>query len=211
MEKLQKKIIGFNIKLAIIILEIYSLSIVFKTNGIFTITFYTDLSNTLALIASICYCLFTALYFKNDASPPNTIKILKLFSTSMLAVTFLVVVFVLIPISGGLATEFILFSDTMLFHHTICPIFAIASFLFFEPNITIKKSDIITSTLPTIIYGIIMISLNISKVFSGPYKFLLVYEQPWFMTVIWCVIIFLISLFIGVFLYKFKSTNKKSP
>lgn len=87
----------------------------------------------------------------------------------------------------------------MLYHHTLCPILAILSFVFVEKY---ENLNTIHGLYFTIIYAIIMISLNVLKVVEGPYPFLLVYKQPIIHSIIWTVIIFAITYAIALILKK---------
>ena len=76
----------------------------------------------------------------------------------------------------------------MLYHHTICPLLAVASFLFIEKE-EVTREDVRWSLVPTLLYGTVMIILNIVGVVVGPYPFLMVRYQPWYMSVIWVIVI----------------------
>ena len=86
----------------------------------------------------------------------------------------------------------------MLYHHTLCPVLAIFAFM-------IEKYDelnVIHGLYFTIIYVIIMISLNILKIVEGPYPFLLIYKQPVIHSVIWTIVILAITYAITLILKK---------
>ena len=76
----------------------------------------------------------------------------------------------------------------MAYHHTLCPILAIISYIFFENN-KIKKKDIPYTMIFTITYTIILIICNILHIIEGPYPFLLIYKQPVYMSILWILII----------------------
>ncbi|HPF53799.1 MAG TPA: hypothetical protein PLM48_04040 [Clostridia bacterium] len=42
---------------------------------------------------------------------------------------------------------------------------------------------------PTLLYAIVIIILNIAKLLVGPYPFLHIYEQPWYMSIVWIAVI----------------------
>ena len=91
----------------------------------------------------------------------------------------------------------------MLYHHTLCPVLAIISFVFLERY---ENLHAIQGLYFTAIYGIIMISLNILKIVEGPYPFLLVHNQPIIHSIIWTVLIFAITYAIALIL---KKVNEK--
>ena len=79
----------------------------------------------------------------------------------------------------------LLFSPKLLFHHTLCPILCIISFVLFENEYKIKKKYILYSLIPTFLYAIIFIFLNAFNIVNGPYFFLKVNNQPIYMSIIW--------------------------
>lgn len=168
--------------------------------------FYTEDSNLLAGIVSLIFVIYL-LKYKDVNNLPTWLLILRYVTVTCLTLTFLVVVFVLVPtmslnILDGL--KHLLFSDSMLFHHFLCPVLSTISFIFFEGDRRLnKKKTIYFALIPTFIYGLIMIVLNILKVVVGPYPFLMVYRQAWYMSIIWIIVIlggdYLISRFILLF------------
>lgn len=166
--------------------------------------YYTQDSNVFAAIASLLFVVFL-ISKKNIEEIPVWVLMLRYISTTCLVVTFLVVAFVLIPMmnNGDLLNtiKISLFSNAMLFHHFLCPIICTISFIFFEGDRRLnKKKTIYFALIPTMIYGTILLVLNIAKIVVGPYPFLMVYAQAWYMVVIWLVVIlvgdYLISRFI---------------
>jgi hypothetical protein len=77
----------------------------------------------------------------------------------------------------------------MLYYHLICPVAAIIVFIFFEEGLELNTKNAFLAMIPTITYAAIFLTLNIMKVLEGPYPFLYVYEQPFYMSVIWFVVI----------------------
>lgn len=86
--------------------------------------------------------------------------------------------------------EFFFFFGPNLYMHVLCPIIALISFIFFEKNDvenTLKNN--LRAIYFTIIYAIILISLNIIGLVSCPYHFLKVTEQSVFMSIFWLILI----------------------
>jgi len=54
------------------------------------------------------------------------------------------------------------------------------------PKLSRRQTKI--ALIPTIIYGIVALLLNILKVMDGPYPFLKVYQQPFFISIPWALI-----------------------
>ena len=94
--------------IAIIVLEVISLLMRLKDLSWSVLAFYTVLSNILTMIS----CAL--------ALEISGLQILRYLSTCMMTMTFLVVVFVLIPLGGS--PKELLFSGTGLFHHLLCPV-----------------------------------------------------------------------------------------
>ena len=94
-----------------------------------TFKYYTTISNVFAGIFCFLLALYQIIYYKTSKEIPYFIIIFKYISACMLSVTFLVVLFVLIPASGDVNEMIrLLFSPKLLFHHTLCPILCIISF-----------------------------------------------------------------------------------
>ena len=151
-----------------------------------TFKYYTTISNVFAGISCFLLALYQIINYKTSKEIPYFIIIFKYISTCMLSVTFLVVLFVLVPASGDVNEMIrLLFSPKLLFHHTLCPILCIISFVLFENEYKIKKKYILYSLIPTFLYAIIFIFLNAFNIVNGPYFFLKVNNQPIYMSIIW--------------------------
>ena len=179
----RKNKIAIILNILIIILEIVGLVISTKSGGRLLIEYYTEDSNILLLIAASIYTL----YLLNKKKIPRWLSILKHMAVLGVAITFLVVVFILAPMYN-FNYGWMLFGGAMAYHHTLCPILAIISYIFFENN-KIKKKDIPYTMIFTFAYTIILIICNILHIIEGPYPFLLIYKQPVYMSILWILII----------------------
>ena len=180
--------------LLIIIFEVISFAFLIRKNGGVTtgvFIYYTRLSNLLALIAGILVLIFILRH--KSGILPKWLTILRYIATIMLSITFLISLFVLSPAVGSFYRMMI--ADQLKFHHLLCPLISIVSFIFFEKGEKLSIKDNFLSTLPTLVYGIIMLILNAAYVLRGPYPFLLVYEQP-----VWATILWVIGIYSGTFL-----------
>lgn len=152
--------------------------------------YYTQLSNYFALISAAIYVVFLLRNRKDKSKEiPKWVSILKYTSTLSLLVTFLVVVFILTPYYGKDIIIWIFFVGSNLFYHTLCPIITFISFMFFESHKINGIKDNFRAVYFTIAYAIVFITLNILKVYEGPYPFLMVYKQPVYMSIIWFILI----------------------
>ena len=152
--------------------------------------YYTQLSNYFALISATISVVFLLRNRKDKSKEiPKWVSILKYTSTLSLLVTFLVVVFILTPYCGKDIIIWIFFEGSNLFYHTLCPIITFISFMFFESHKINGLKDNFRAVYFTIAYAIVFISLNILKVYEGPYPFLMVYKQPVYMSIVWFILI----------------------
>ena len=180
----------------IVILEVIALILSLNEHGIGNFVFYTQDSNYLAMAVSMFFCIYAIKELHEKGEIPKWIYSLRYIAVSCLMVTFFVVIFVLMPMAGENAF-FMLYGGSMLYQHTICPLLAMLSFFAFEVKDDLPKTEIKKALLPTLAYALITITLNICKVIEGPYLFLMVYSQPWYVSVIWCIVILGIAAFLA--------------
>lgn len=195
----------------IVILEIVALILSLVEQGFESFLFYTQDSNYLAMAGSLLFCIYAVQEIRGKGELPAWVRSMRYISVCCLMVTFFVVIFVLMPMMGENAL-FMLYGGSMLYQHTLCPILAAFSFFGFELRDRLPESDVIKALIPTLAYAVITITLNVCKVIEGPYFFLMVYSQPWYMSVIWCVVVLCIAGFLAFavwglhnFIYKRRS------
>ena len=194
LSKINSRNINLIINTAIVILEIIGFILVFNELGITSLEYYTEDSNLLLLISSIIFIIYLS---KNNELPSwfKSFRYIAIVSTTLT----LIIVLTVLSWTTDFGLYHLLFNGSMLYHHTLCPILAILSFVFVEKY---ENLNTIHGLYFTIIYAIIMISLNVLKVVEGPYPFLLVYKQPIIHSIIWTVIIFAITYAIALILKK---------
>lgn len=178
--------------LFIIIFEIIGISIYIMNNNYFDLSYYTHDSNLLALISSSIYCI----YILRKKEIPKWLSLLKYTTILSLTLTFIMVIFVLLPIYN-FDYNFILFNGSMLYFHIICPILTFISFIFFEKHCIDGKKSLIKSLYLSFIYLIIILILNIKDVIVGPYPFLMIKQNPIYESLIWLFGIFVGTIFIA--------------
>ena len=191
-ETKQKKneIIALILNIILVILGITGLVKTITGMGYPAWEYYTQLSNYFALCSALIYIVFLIRNIKNKNNEiPKWVSILKYSATLSLLVTFLVVVFILTPYYGKDIIIWIFFLGSNLFYHTLCPIITFISFMFFESHKINGIKDSFRAVYFTIIYAIVFITLNILKVYEGPYPFLMVYKQPVYMSIVWFILI----------------------
>lgn len=205
-----KKTMSLILNCAIIVLETIPFLPAFMSCNFSGLIFYTQDSNLFAFITStICVVSSIICFIKKENHWPLWVKLLKFMSTCCLFVTFLVVICVLAPMAGKGGYAALLLKGNMLYHHFICPVLAIISFVFFENGIALPKKSILIALIPTLLYAIILIILNISHTLVGPYPFLHVYEQPVYMSILWGILILGAALGIAFIVWKLNSLAKK--
>lgn len=192
---LKKLKMSYYINIIIIVLELIGFFLAISDLGFNIFEFYTQDSNLLVLLSSILYVI----YFKKG-NIPTFVKWLKFTSTVSISVTFLVVAFILSWLMGDVINLF--FFRYMLFHHTLCPLLAVLTFVFFE-NYDIRSNRQVLRTIYfTLIYAFILIILNVLNLVNGPYPFLMVNDQSIYLSIFWFILIiggtFLIALFLKV-------------
>ena len=124
---MKKRSISLILNLLIISFELVGFIFSYLYNHRIAIEFYTECSNILMLVCSMVFVY----YMVYNKSIPKWLHYFKYLSTTCVSITFFVVLFILIPM-GNFDYYAFLFNGTLLFHHTLCPILAIITFLFFD-------------------------------------------------------------------------------
>lgn len=182
------------INILIIILEIMGFIVIFNNLGFKSLEYYTEDSNFLLLLSSTILLI----YLMTDKEVPQWLESFRFIAIVSTTLTLIIVVTVL-SWTTNIGLYNLLFGGSMLYHHTLCPILAIISF------ICIEKYDNLNALIGiifTIIYGAVMIPLNILGIVKGPYPFLMVNTQPVMQTILWIVIIYTINYGIALILKK---------
>ena len=179
--------------LAVVVGELVGLVLASIENGWGQFIFYTKLSNYFLLAATLAH-----LYFLLKKEPvPKTVNRLKYIATCTTTVTLAVAVAVLLPMYKRPYITFL--NGANLFQHTLCPILGFVTLLFMDP---VEKRDSWLALIPTGIYALVMVPLNYFRVLEGPYPFLKVHNQPWYMSILWFFAISLVAFGIAVLLRK---------
>ena len=155
--------------------------------GVRTFRYYTQDSNLLALAACALLAAFQLRALRTGAAIPLWAQRLKYAAVCCLSVTFLVVVLVLAPMSGG-AYSLMLLEGTMLYHHLLCPLAAFFGFMLFEKQPALRRIDALLPAGLTFLYAAVLTVLNIARVVDGPYPFLRVYAQSVPVSVLWALV-----------------------
>ena len=176
------------LNLAVVVMEIVSAAMSWRQLNLGMFIFYTQDSNILACAACALLAAFQIRALRTGADIPVWAQRLKYAAVCCLSVTFLVVVLVLAPMSGG-AYGVMLLSGTMLYHHLLCPLAAFFGFVLFEKRPALRRIDALLPTLLTLVYAAVLTALNIARVLDGPYPFLRVYAQSVHASILWALAI----------------------
>lgn len=204
-----RKIIVLCINILLIAMEIAGLILMtdlyksYNLHPVGWLKYYTQLSNIFSMFAALIVVIYTTKDLINNTDTTSKwVRIFKFSSACCLTETFLVTIFVLAPMGmmGGLLP--LMFEGPNLFHHTLCPLVSVLSLCLLEKGSKITFRHCVYSMIPTLIYGVVSVTLNLLRVWHGPYPFLYVYEQPVYMSLIWAVIVlggaFAITLMVKV-------------
>ena len=146
-------------------------------SGFSSLLTFTNESNILCALISLLLALIGINnLIKKDYNISHSLKVLQLIGTTVVFLTFTVVLVFLTPLyatkTGNL---FALFSDSMLFTHFLTPLLAVLTFVFFTPSeskITLRDNFLILT--PIVLYGIVyLINVVFLKTWPDFYNFTL--------------------------------------
>lgn len=200
MTKNNKLALGSNILLIVLAgLGLY-FSIVDKN----AFLYYSDNAGMFALSSSIIYVIIVL-----AKKEPNFLSLaLRYVSTTCLVLTLVGTFYVATTTGENYLDSFI--KGSHLFNNLLCPIVSFVSFTMFEGDRRLnKKKTIWYALIPTVIYGIIMLVCNVSNTFTGPYSFMMINDNPVYVTVIVFIVTIILNYVIGRFLLL--SNQKHAP
>lgn len=200
MTKNNKLALGSNILLIVLAgLGLY-FSIVDKN----AFLYYSDNAGMFALSSSIIYVIVVL-----TKKEPNFLSLaLRYVSTACLVLTLVGTFYVATTTGENYLDSFI--KGSHLFNNLLCPIVSFVSFTMFEGDRRLnKKKTIWYALIPTVIYGIIMLVCNVSNIFTGPYSFMMINDNPVYVTVIVVIVTIVLNYVIGRFLLL--SNQKHAP
>ncbi|NJP41145.1 hypothetical protein HCH52_08780 [Oscillospiraceae bacterium HV4-5-C5C] len=192
--------------------EVIGVTLSWQRSGWQMLTFYTEDSNILSLLAALLMSVFLIRQLRTGRPLPACAVQLKFMSTCGLTLTFLVVVTILAPAMGGGLSGYrlMLLEGSMLFNHLLSPLLTLLTFLLLDPGSLPSVWSVPLAIIPTLIYAAITLTLNITRQLDGPYPFLRVYQQAWWMSALWCLLILGGAAVIAVFLRIFRNHRVRS-
>lgn len=200
MTKNNKLALGSNILLIVLA----SLGLYFSIVDKNAFLYYSDNAGMFALSSSIIYVI--VILTKKE---PNFLSLaLRYVSTTCLVLTLVGTFYVATTTGENYLDSFI--KGSHLFNNLLCPIVSFVSFTIFEGDRRLnKKKTIWYALIPTVIYGIIMIVCNVTNTFTGPYSFMMINDNPVYVTVIVVIVTIVLNYVIGRFLLL--SNQKHAP
>lgn len=218
MKSKAKQITAICVQLAVVIMEIIAISVSGQRQGTRMFIYFTELSNIFGGLVCLAYACFLIAQLKSGKAIPEYMKILRFVSAGALALTFFTVIFVLAPIAGSkpdysMKESYIAYLtyESMIVTHTLGPITVILSFLFLDDFAADNFKKVFFGIIPTVLYVIVSVTMNVLKIWVGPYPFLHVYEQPVWASIMWVFIMIGFSFLLCFCLWALKKQiNKKN-
>ncbi len=200
MTKNNKLALGSNILLIVLA----SLGLYFSIVDKNAFLYYSDNAGMFALSSSIIYVIIVL-----AKKEPNFLCLaLRYVSTTCLVLTLVGTFYVATTTGENYLDSFI--KGSHLFNNLLCPIVSVISFTLFEGDRRLnKKKTIWYALIPTVIYGIIMLVCNVSNTFTGPYPFMMINDNPVYVTMIVVIVTIVLNYVIGRFLLL--SNQKHAP
>ncbi|MCR4851299.1 MAG: hypothetical protein K5870_08580 [Lachnospiraceae bacterium] len=167
------------INLTIVVLEMIAFAKVHKNRSIKQgLIYYTQLSNIITLFSSLALVILGTRYY---------VEVFRFLSVCMLAMTFFVTAFILVPMSGRLKE--LMFTGSGLYHHLIIPVLSVISYRFAEDKVPVAWA--LLPVIVTLIYGLIMVYLNAVSKVDGPYPFFQIKRIGGRATLLWMIALLL--------------------
>lgn len=156
-----------------------------RDSGVWMLRFYTQSSNVLALFVCTVCALAGIVCLIRGRTLPGWIKVIRYVSSCCLMVTFIVAAFVLVPMERQNTFQNFILEGDLLYLHTVCPLLMLAT-LFLHGRPRLGWLHTLAPLVPTLIYGVITLTMNVRHVYYGPYPFLRIHQQTTAETIFWC-------------------------
>ena len=199
-------LLSFCFDLAIVVLGAIgaALSLFQIYGGWAAFQYYTLDSNLFLLLACAVQAWYEgSILLGKRLFVPSWVRVLKYLAVCTVMVTFFVVLFILVPMAGGRSMLLpYLTQGSMLYHHLLCPVLGLVSFIFADRANLPDRRVTLWALAPTLLYAAVATMLNVRRVLYGPYPFLRVYEQPVYRSVVWYVVICGLAWVLAFFVWK---------
>ena len=135
---------------------------------------------------------------------PSFVHICKYVSACCAAVTFLGSIFVIAPLSGGIrALPDLMLRMPGLFLRLLCPLSAVVSCMYVDRTALPDRRVAVLPVMAAGFYALLLILLNLTRTLRGPYPFLLLYEQPIWLSILWFVLLFALVGAVSLLIWKY--------
>ncbi len=164
--------------LLLFIAEAISFSLAIKELGANVFIRFCGISNLLLFLSAFFALLSVYFNVRKGCGTNPYSHTLRYVATCASMTTLFVFLFVLLPCEKDPKLFLTTFYDWLFY--IICPLLSALSFLLFEKeeSRTLKYPCVLISVAVLIIYGAVMLALNYVGLYSGPYFFLRVREEP---------------------------------
>ena len=118
--------------------------------GLYTLKFFTVLSNLLLGVASLVFAVYLVRYLRRGLIVPKWAHLLKYAATVAVTVTLMTVLLFLGPTMGYAA----MFVGVNLWLHLVFPVLGIVEFIFLDTQRGITFKETLFGVVPVLLYGI---------------------------------------------------------
>ena len=169
-------LIGIVLNLVIVLSTLWAVGVYFINDadalglsGTQCFRYFTTDSNVLAMLVSLLMLVYLLRSFFRGAEIPEWVLILKFVGTVAVTLTFLTVVFFLIPTSHGNPMNF--FAGNTFVLHFSTPVLCVLSLLLFERTPALPFRAVLFALLPTVVYSFVYAAMIFTKRWPDFYGF----------------------------------------
>lgn len=144
----------------------------FEANGIEAMRFYTQDGNLFAAGVNLASAIVMIVAMARRRPTPEFVRRLRYYAGCCMAITLIVVIFVLGPGPDSAGYEALLLKGANLPLHLLCPALTVISLMLPDGGRRLPLRCALYSLAPTLVYGTPVVLLNLAGRMSGPYYFL---------------------------------------
>ncbi|MBO7674150.1 MAG: hypothetical protein J6S63_03995 [Atopobiaceae bacterium] len=181
----------------VVALEVWAIPVGISINGFpGNYMYYTQCSNLLGAVAC-ALCLVAQIRARRGGEGlTRQLRWTKYAASCCLLMTLVVVTFVLAPMieSTGQPGFYLMFAEgAKPVTHLVAPLLVVGSYVAFEADRTMSLRQSLVGLAPTIAYTAVAYPCNILRLWDGPYPFLQVWNMPVWASVLWFVVLLVLS------------------
>ena len=134
--------------------------------------YFTNLSNLYTGIVSLIIFIYLIIHFNEDFKLPKWLRILELTGVTSLMLTFLTVIFFLVPTYVAKGNSFWdMYLYDMFFFHFFNPLVALFTFLFLVKGDKLNYKEDVFGMIPMMVYAVFYTSFVVTGVWTDFYGF----------------------------------------